>query len=363
MSVRYVAVQWTRTKVIYDTVLVVGIALFLQVFERMARATLHGDRALSPEVLDMRAWGACAFTMLSLILCIGPLARLDRRFAPLLYNRRHFGVAMSLVALGHAWHVLGFYYAYSSVRPLAALFENDDVFTTSSLPFPLLGAAALAIVVGMAATSHDFWQKLLGARAWKSLHMLVYLAYALVVLHVAFGVMQTETSPLLVGAFLGSVVVVVGLHLVASSRSAAQDRAPSTETQKDGKRWLDAGPVSAVPKHRPLPVIGPRGEKIAVVRHAGGLSAMHGVCAHQGGPLTEGRVIDGCLTCPWHGWQYRPEDGCAPPPFVEKLPTYELRVENGRLFVCAEPQPAGTKLPPVPIDESTAPETPEAGHA
>jgi hypothetical protein len=39
--------------------------------------------------------------MLTIILSIGPLCRLDRRFLPLLYNRRHFGVlkALGLAAL------------------------------------------------------------------------------------------------------------------------------------------------------------------------------------------------------------------------------------------------------------------------
>ena len=46
----------------------------------------------------MRAFGSCAFLMLTLILCIGPLARLDARFLPLLYNRRHFGVLTALDA-------------------------------------------------------------------------------------------------------------------------------------------------------------------------------------------------------------------------------------------------------------------------
>ena len=40
--------------------------------------------------------------MLTIILSIGPLARLDRRFLPLLYNRRHFGVLTFFVALLHA---------------------------------------------------------------------------------------------------------------------------------------------------------------------------------------------------------------------------------------------------------------------
>lgn len=351
MSVKYVGVQWTRTKMVYDALVVVGVVAFIELFERLAASTLGGERYLVTPVVEMRAFGACAFTMLSMILCIGPLARIDRRFAPLLYNRRHFGVAMALVALAHAYHVLGFYYAYSSVRPSAALLEQDHAFTSASWPFPIFGAIALCIVVVMAATSHDFWQKFLGARAWKSLHMLVYVAYALAVLHVAFGVMQTDLHPALVALFLLSVVTVIGLHLVASRRSTALERAPATPREKEGKRWLDAGPVSAIPKNRALPVVGPTGERIAVIRHEGGVSALHGVCAHQGGPLYEGKVIDGCLTCPWHGWTYRPEDGCAPPPFVEKIPTYDVRIENGHVFVCPDANPDGTRVEPAKIEE------------
>ncbi len=361
MSVKYVGVQWTRTKQIYDVIVVVGILAFIQLFERFAASTWGGERYVAPPVLEMRAWGACAFTVLSLILCIGPLARLDRRFAPLLYNRRHLGVAMALVAMGHAYHVLDFYYAYSSVRPSAALFEQDRAFTSASWPFPIFGAVALLIVTVLAATSHDFWQKFLGARAWKWIHMLVYLAYALAVLHVAFGVMQTDTHPALVLAFLASVVVVVTLHLVASHRSTALERAPAVPAQTGGRRWLDAGPVGAIPKNRALPVVGPTGERIAVIRHAGGVSALHGVCAHQGGPLYEGKVVDGCLTCPWHGWTYRPEDGCAPPPFVEKISTYDVRIEGGRVFVCPDPNPEGTRVEPARESERESESESERG--
>ena len=43
---------------------------------------------------------------------------------------------------------------------------------------------------------------------------------------------------------------------------------------------------------------------IAVFRHEGEWFAMDAMCAHQGGPLAEGILRDGCVTCPWHGWQY-----------------------------------------------------------
>ena len=92
-----------------------------------------------------------------------------------------------------------------------------------------------------------------------------------------------------------------------------------------------------------------------MIRHEGTLSAVHGVCALQGGPLYEGKVLDGCLTCPWHGWQYRPEDGCAPPPFEERIPTYRGRVDaEGRAFVDPRPLPPGTPVAPAVIPQEAA---------
>mgnify|MGYP003753304843 CR=1 FL=1 len=48
---------------------------------------------------------------------------------------------------------------------------------------------------------------------------------------------------------------------------------------------------------------------------------MHNVCKHQMGPLGEGKIIDGCITCPWHGYQYLPANGQSPPPFTEMVKT------------------------------------------
>jgi nitrite reductase/ring-hydroxylating ferredoxin subunit len=48
------------------------------------------------------------------------------------------------------------------------------------------------------------------------------------------------------------------------------------------------------------------------------------------------------VTCPWHGFQYRLADGCAPPPFTEKLATYRVRVTNGLVEVDPRPLPPGT---------------------
>ncbi|KAA1257656.1 Anthranilate 1,2-dioxygenase ferredoxin subunit [Rubripirellula obstinata] len=48
---------------------------------------------------------------------------------------------------------------------------------------------------------------------------------------------------------------------------------------------------------------------IAIFRLDGILHAIDGMCAHQGGPIAEGNVQSGCVTCPWHGWQYEVATG------------------------------------------------------
>lgn len=48
---------------------------------------------------------------------------------------------------------------------------------------------------------------------------------------------------------------------------------------------------------------------IAIFRDGGTLFAIDGMCAHQGGPLADGTVHAGCVTCPWHGWQYELQTG------------------------------------------------------
>src|SRR5947209_6684478 len=109
MSVGFRAVQWNRAKIIYDVVLLACVALYVVTFNAIAYR-LHPPADI-PARLDIhiRSFGSCAFLMLTVILSIGPLARLDRRFLPLLYNRRHFGVLTFLVALVHVYLMLRWY--------------------------------------------------------------------------------------------------------------------------------------------------------------------------------------------------------------------------------------------------------------
>lgn len=51
---------------------------------------------------------------------------------------------------------------------------------------------------------------------------------------------------------------------------------------------------------------------VALSRIDGVVSAIDGTCPHQGGPLGDGTIEDGCVRCPWHGWDFDAKTGKAP---------------------------------------------------
>jgi len=347
VSVGYQAVGWNRQKRIYDTVLAGGILGYLGLFIGLGVA-LFPEATL--ETILLRALGTCALLLLHIVLSIGPLARLDPRFLPWLYNRRHLGVATFLVGLAHATFALIQFHALGDENPfVSVLVSNTRWNSVSSFPFQQLGLAALVILFLMAATSHDFWLKNLTAPVWKALHMSVYVAYALLVMHVALGAGQTEGSPWLAIALCIGVAWILGLHLLAARRERVRD----VEVQPAPDGFVDLCAPAEIPEKRAR-VATIAGERVAVFKHDGKLSAVSSVCQHQNGPLGEGRVIDGLITCPWHGYQYRPDCGRSPEPFTERVPTFRVRVVAGRVQVDARPLPAGTSVEPARIDEERA---------
>lgn len=69
------------------------------------------------------------------------------------------------------------------------------------------------------------------------------------------------------------------------------------------------------------------GVPILLLRHEGKLTAMDSVCNHLGGPLEEGTIEDGCITCPWHQSMFRLDDGKNyRGPAAVPQPVYETRV-------------------------------------
>jgi DMSO/TMAO reductase YedYZ heme-binding membrane subunit len=191
MSVDYVPVAWNRSKKIYDAIAIAGIVAYLLIYLMLGPLLQRITLPLDAPTMAMKAYGSCAFILLTVILCIGPAARLNPRFLPLLYNRRHLGVMTCVVAASHVQAVLGWYFAFSPTPTLVGLLGADTDFSyLRGFPFPLFGVFGFVVLLLLASTSHDFWLAFLTPRVWKTLHMLIYPAYAALVLHQALGVVH-----------------------------------------------------------------------------------------------------------------------------------------------------------------------------
>jgi nitrite reductase/ring-hydroxylating ferredoxin subunit len=255
---------------------------------------------------------------------------------------------MFFAAFIHGGLSLFQFHALGKVNPIWALFTSNEQYgSLLEFPFQVLGFFALIILFLMASTSHDFYLKNLSPRVWKGLHMGVYFAYALILLHVALGAFQQEGQLITTAAMAFGFFLVSVLHLTAAVKEGRKDKAKSRWNEEGWQRLCtpdeiqdDRAKIFTVNK-----------ERIAVFKHQGALSAVHNYCKHQGGPLGEGKIIDGCITCPWHGYQYLPGNGQSPPPFTEKLHTYRLKLIEGSVYIHPEPLPEGTAVEPLQIPQ------------
>ena len=339
MSTHYAPVLWNRQKRVYDRVMLGLMGLYLALFTALQLVFYPN---ISPETLIIRATGTLAFLMLHVILSIGPLTRLNPRFLPLLYNRRHLGVSMFLVALIHGIFNLIQFHALGNVDPLVSLFTSNTHYASlADFPFQVLGFFALIILFLMAATSHDFWLNNLSPRVWKSLHMMVYAAYAMLVFHVMLGVIQLENSAAWIGLTGLGMLWVTGLHVFAALVEKRRENHPAV---KGSDGFVKVCELADIEEGRAKIVLAD-GQNIAVFKYDGKLSAVSNICRHQNGPLGEGKIVDGCITCPWHGYQYLPHNGQSPPPFTEKLETYDVKLVGNSVFVHPRPYPEGTERP------------------
>src|SRR5213082_4226937 len=155
MSHQYAAIGWNRQKRLYDLIWLTGIFSYLGIFIALGNLLFPFATA---ETLIIRAAGSAAFLLLHIVLCIGPLCRLDSRFLPLLYNRRHLGVATFLLGAVHGIFAIIQFHCLGNKNPLVSLLTSNQNFgSVPDFPFQQLGFLALLILFVMAATSHDFW--------------------------------------------------------------------------------------------------------------------------------------------------------------------------------------------------------------
>lgn len=72
---------------------------------------------------------------------------------------------------------------------------------------------------------------------------------------------------------------------------------------------------------------------ICVSRTKDGYGVLDNHCPHQGGPLGEGQLEDGCLLCPWHGYEYDPVTGQPPDGYGDHATPYPSELRADGLYV------------------------------
>ncbi|RMF82095.1 MAG: thiamine pyrophosphate-binding protein [Chloroflexi bacterium] len=108
-----------------------------------------------------------------------------------------------------------------------------------------------------------------------------------------------------------------------------------TEKQ-DNLVWHRVADVDVIPDGRVTTVTA--GVKAICLAHfEGQYYALDNHCPHQGGPLGEGQIEDGCVICPWHGYEYSPIDGSPPEGYGDYATSYPLEVRDDGIYVAVEP--------------------------
>ena len=75
------------------------------------------------------------------------------------------------------------------------------------------------------------------------------------------------------------------------------------------------------------------GDQIAIFNFNGEFYAIHDLCPHRGGPLSEGFLEAGKVFCPWHCFDFNLKTGeCSTVPSL-RVSAYEVKVEGEDVFI------------------------------
>ena len=76
------------------------------------------------------------------------------------------------------------------------------------------------------------------------------------------------------------------------------------------------------------------GTQVMLARVGESVYACGDMCMHQGGPLSEGKLVGTKVTCPWHGWMYDVKTGqCLLPTRGGPVPSYTVRIDGDDVFI------------------------------
>jgi nitrite reductase/ring-hydroxylating ferredoxin subunit/DMSO/TMAO reductase YedYZ heme-binding membrane subunit len=329
---------------------------------------------------------------LNLVLLIGPWSRFSDAVRRIYRHRRHLGVTSYFLAQMHFSLVFSNYFQNSFANAFMALFT----FFGFTAYFIMLALALTSwdwmqkhvsnkqwkrihlgvFVAYFAIAAYAFWVNLSNnlpiepwqwtavvsflilwylmapwglapklisnLMGWKQLHTLIHIGYLSVVLHAWFGVVVAQPLWLKL-TFWSLVVFTWGSHAVGWLIKWKEDRALKTAAAQskqimvDGKAYWSLGRAEEWEEGKAKKFL-VQNLPVAVFRYREKFFGLYAICAHQKGPIEKGKIVNGYVECPWHGWQYSCETGLGPPGFTDKLSFFPCVVQEGVVFVSAQPR-------------------------
>jgi nitrite reductase/ring-hydroxylating ferredoxin subunit/uncharacterized membrane protein len=222
-------------------------------------------------------------------------------------------------------------------HPLHAVLTDVPIGAlTLVIVFDLLGqrvASDVALVFGLltivaaAAAGYADYSVTDGkARVRATVHSA--LMVAALILYLASLVLRAGGAP---DRTMPVVLSFVAYLLLAGGAFVGGDVVYALGNMVDRHAWRPAGAkwqpleVGEIPERTPVKArVGI--QSLVVVRQDEAIHALHDQCAHAGGPLSGGTMVDGCVECPWHGSRFQLADGRRRRgPTVYDQPAYEVR--------------------------------------
>lgn len=132
-------------------------------------------------------------------------------------------------------------------------------------------------------------------------------------------------------ALAGGAALTVGGHLGGHLAYVHGEGVAVTSFESGPREWTATILEEELPPGRSACVVA-GGVPVLVVRDGDRIQALAARCNHRGGPLQDGEVSEGTVTCPWHGSVFRLEDGSVERgPASSPQPAYEARVRDGKI--------------------------------
>jgi nitrite reductase/ring-hydroxylating ferredoxin subunit len=99
--------------------------------------------------------------------------------------------------------------------------------------------------------------------------------------------------------------------------------------------WHDLMPARAIPASGLTRTMLGEVPVVVLPDGTGGVHVLADRCSHLSGPLSDGDLGDGCLTCPWHGSTFRVQDGAVVHgPATAPQPVFRTRIQGATVQVC-----------------------------